>query len=157
VVSESTRSFEVTRFAEIDFGSDGQCIPEEGRGFAVVAGEVRTLAQRSATAAKEIKELIGTSVQHVNAGSSLVVDAGGTMNDLVHSVQRVTQIMAEMASASNEQSAGIEQVNVAVSQMDEVTQQNAAPVEQATAAAQAMAEQANSLLQAVAVFKVVQG
>ncbi|MGY6163859.1 methyl-accepting chemotaxis protein [Paraburkholderia strydomiana] len=130
---------------------------EQGRGFAVVAGEVRTLAQRSATAAKEIKELIGTSVQHVNAGSSLVVDAGGTMNDLVHSVQRVTQIMAEIASASHEQSAGIEQVNVAVSQMDEVTQQNAALVEQATAAAQAMAEQANSLRQAVAVFKVVQG
>ncbi|MEX3763266.1 methyl-accepting chemotaxis protein [Paraburkholderia phenoliruptrix] len=129
---------------------------EEGRGFAVVAGEVRTLAQRSATAAKEIKELIGASVQHVNAGSSLVVDAGTTMNELVHSVQRVTQIMTEIANASNEQSNGIEQVNVAVSQMDEVTQQNAALVEQATAAAQAMAEQANSLRRAVAVFRVAQ-
>ena len=127
---------------------------EQGRGFAVVAGEVRTLAQRSATAAKEIKELIGTSVQHVNAGSSLVVDAGETMNEIVHSVKRVTQIMSEIASASNQQSTGIEQVNVAVSQMDEVTQQNAALVEQASAAAQAMAAQAHSLRQAVSIFKV---
>jgi methyl-accepting chemotaxis protein len=127
---------------------------EQGRGFAVVAGEVRTLAQRSATAAREIKELIGSSVEHVNAGSSLVLDAGKTMDELVRSVKRVTDIMGEIASASNEQSTGIEQVNVAVGQMDEVTQQNAALVEQASAAAQAMAEQANSLRRAVAVFKV---
>lgn len=129
---------------------------EQGRGFAVVAGEVRTLAQRSATAAKEIKELIGTSVQHVNAGSSLVLDAGQTMSELVRSVKRVTDIMSEIASASNEQSTGIEQVNVAVSQMDEVTQQNAALVEEATAAAQAMAHQAQSLRQTVSVFKVLE-
>ncbi|WP_284503147.1 methyl-accepting chemotaxis protein [Caballeronia sp. AZ10_KS36] len=129
---------------------------EQGRGFAVVAGEVRTLAQRSATAAKEIKELIGSSVEHVNVGSALVLDAGKTMDELVISVKRVTDIMGDIASASNEQSTGIEQVNVAVSQMDEVTQQNAALVEQASAAAQAMAEQANSLRRAVSAFKVGQ-
>ncbi|WP_036014012.1 methyl-accepting chemotaxis protein, partial [Robbsia andropogonis] len=124
---------------------------EQGRGFAVVAGEVRTLAQRSATAAKEIKDLISASVEHVSAGSRLVHDAGGTMNEVVRSVQRVTDIIGEVASASTEQSTGIEQVNVAVNQMDEVTQQNAALVEQASAAAQAMADQAQSLRDAVAI------
>lgn len=127
---------------------------EQGRGFAVVAGEVRTLAQRSAAAAKEITGLIGTSVEHVNAGSALVHSAGETMNDVVRSVKRVTDIMGEIASASSEQSAGIEQVNMAVSQMDEVTQQNAALVEQATAAAKAMADQAQSLRDSVAIFRI---
>ncbi|SDR55037.1 methyl-accepting chemotaxis protein [Paraburkholderia fungorum] len=127
---------------------------EQGRGFAVVAGEVRTLAQRSATAAKEIKDLIGTSVAHVRDGSALVQQAGQTMSEVVRSVQRVTDIMGEIASASVEQNTGIEQVNVAVTQMDEVTQQNAALVEQASAAAQAMADQAETLRSAVAIFKV---
>ncbi len=127
---------------------------EQGRGFAVVAGEVRTLAQRSATAAKEIKDLIETSVSHVHDGSALVQQAGETMSEVVRSVQRVTDIMGEIASASVEQNTGIEQVNVAVTQMDEVTQQNAALVEQASAAAQAMADQAETLRAAVSVFKV---
>ncbi|WP_321818591.1 MULTISPECIES: methyl-accepting chemotaxis protein [unclassified Paraburkholderia] len=127
---------------------------EQGRGFAVVAGEVRTLAQRSATAAKEIKALIETSVSHVHDGSALVQQAGQTMSEVVRSVQRVTDIMGEIASASVEQNTGIEQVNVAVTQMDEVTQQNAALVEQASAAAQAMADQAETLRAAVSVFKV---
>ncbi|NIE62609.1 methyl-accepting chemotaxis protein [Burkholderia sp. Ax-1719] len=126
---------------------------EQGRGFAVVAGEVRTLAQRSASAAKEIKDLIETSVLHVRTGSALVQDAGQTMNDVVRSVQRVTDIMGEIASASVEQTTGIEQVNVAVTQMDEVTQQNAALVEQASAAAQAMADQAQTLRAAVSIFR----
>jgi methyl-accepting chemotaxis protein len=127
---------------------------EQGRGFAVVAGEVRTLAQRSAAAAKEITELIGTSVEHVTAGEALVHNAGQTMSEVVRSVKRVTDIMGEIASASSEQTIGIEQVNVAVSQMDEVTQQNAALVEQATAAARAMADQAQALRDSVAIFHV---
>jgi len=127
---------------------------EEGRGFAVVASEVRTLAQRSATAAKEIKDLIGASVQHVNAGSQLVSDAGKTMSEVVQSVQSVTDIMSEIAAASGEQHTGIAQINTAITQMDEVTQQNAALVEQASAAAQAMADQAERLRASVAVFKV---
>jgi len=127
---------------------------EQGRGFAVVAGEVRTLAQRSAAAAKEITALIGTSVEHVAAGSDLVQDAGQTMRDVVRSVKRVTDIMGEIASASREQSIGIEQVSVAVGQMDQVTQQNAALVEQATAASRAMADQAQALRESVGIFRV---
>jgi methyl-accepting chemotaxis protein len=127
---------------------------EQGRGFAVVATEVRTLAQRSATAAKQIKELIGDSVSRVDAGSKLVAKAGSTINEIVQSVTRVTDIMTEISSASDEQSTGIEQVNQAVSQMDEVTQQNAALVEQAAAAAQSMAEQARALREVVDVFNV---
>ncbi|MGN4076122.1 methyl-accepting chemotaxis protein, partial [Burkholderia gladioli] len=114
----------------------------------------RTLAQRSAVAAKEIKALIETSVSHVAAGSQLVSNAGATMDEIVRSVKRVTDIMGEIASASAEQGTGIEQVNVAVTQMDEVTQQNAALVEQATAAAQSMADQAENLRAAVSIFKV---
>ena len=127
---------------------------EAGRGFAVVASEVRNLAQRSAAAAKEIKTLIGDSVEKVERGSKLVGQAGVTMDEVVASVKRVTDIMSEIANASQEQSAGIEQVNLSIIEMDSVTQQNAALVEQATAAAQAMADQAQALREAVAVFKV---
>ncbi len=127
---------------------------EQGRGFAVVASEVRTLAQRSAAAAKEIKGLIDDSVGKVAEGSSLVHQAGSTMGEIVASVQRVTDIMAEISAASQEQSAGIEQVNQTVVQMDETTQQNAALVEEATAAARAMEEQAAQLADAVAIFRL---
>ncbi|QHE21076.1 HAMP domain-containing protein [Stenotrophomonas maltophilia] len=127
---------------------------EQGRGFAVVASEVRTLAQRSAAAAKEIKGLIDDSVGKVTEGSSLVHQAGSTMGEIVASVQRVTDIMAEISAASQEQSAGIEQVNQTVVQMDETTQQNAALVEEATAAARAMEEQAGQLADAVAIFRL---
>ncbi len=127
---------------------------EQGRGFAVVASEVRTLAQRSAAAAKEIKGLIDDSVGKVAEGSSLVHQAGRTMGEIVASVQRVTDIMAEISAASQEQSAGIEQVNQTVVQMDETTQQNAALVEEATAAARAMEDQAGQLADAVAIFRL---
>ncbi|AYL27464.1 chemotaxis protein [Xanthomonas citri pv. citri] len=130
---------------------------EQGRGFAVVASEVRTLAQRSSGAAKEIKDLIADSVERVAAGSVLVNTAGRTMSELVTSVQRVTDIMGEISAASQEQSAGIEQVNQTVTQMDETTQQNAALVEEATAAARSLEEQAIGLTEAVAVFKTEQG
>ena len=130
---------------------------EQGRGFAVVATEVRNLAQRSAGAAKEIKALIDDSSVKVGAGSALVRQAGGTMTELVESVRRVTDIMAEITSASVEQTAGIEQINQAIVQMDDVTQQNAALVEEAAAAAEAMQEQAARLAQVVSVFKIGAG
>ncbi|TDN69862.1 methyl-accepting chemotaxis protein [Paraburkholderia sp. BL10I2N1] len=130
---------------------------EEGRGFAVVAGEVRSLAQRSSAAAKEIKELIDTSVERVQSGSALVDEAGRTMTDIIGAVQRVTDIMGEIAAASEEQSSGIDQVARAVTQMDEVTQQNAALVEEAAAAAQSLEDQAGKLRTAVAVFQLDEG
>ncbi|KAB7771921.1 methyl-accepting chemotaxis protein [Xanthomonas maliensis] len=129
---------------------------EQGRGFAVVASEVRTLAQRSATAAKEIKGLIDDSVGKVAQGSALVHQAGTTMAEIVASVQRVTDIMGEISAASQEQSAGIEQVNRTIAQMDEGTQQNAALVEEATAAARAMEDQARHLTAAVSTFRLNQ-
>jgi methyl-accepting chemotaxis protein len=129
---------------------------EQGRGFAVVAGEVRTLAKRSATAAREIKGLIGDSVSRVEAGSKLVDEAGSTISAIVLSVMRVTDIVREISAASEEQCIGIEQVNQAVIQMDQVTQHNAALVEETSAAAQSMADQAQTLLEAVAVFKTAE-
>ena len=130
---------------------------EQGKGFAVVAGEVRSLAQRSAQAAKEIKGLIEDSVGKVGAGSQQVERAGATMQEIVASVKRVTDIMGEISAASEEQSSGIDQVNRAVSQMDEVTQQNAALVEEAAAAAGSLQEQSQRLAEAVAVFKINAG
>jgi len=127
---------------------------EQGRGFAVVAGEVRSLAQRSAEAAKEIKALIGTSVDKVEAGARLVADAGSTMSEIVAGVQRVTDIIGEIAAASSEQGQGIEQVNTAVGQLDQMTQQNAALVEQSAAAAESLKEQAIRLAGVVSRFRV---
>ncbi len=127
---------------------------DQGRGFAVVAGEVRSLAQRSATAAKEIKDLIGQSVAQVSEGTRLVDEAGKTIDEVVISARRVADLMGEIAAASEEQHTGIEQVNRAVAQMDEVTQQNAALVEEASAAAQSMAAQSNGLRDVVTVFRV---
>ena len=125
---------------------------EQGRGFAVVATEVRSLAQRSAAAAQEIKKLIGNSVERVDVGARLVNDAGSTMLEIVSSVRRVTDIMAEISHASQEQTAGIEQVNQAIGRMDEVTQQNSALVEQATKASAALNEEAEALSRVVSVF-----
>ena len=127
---------------------------EQGRGFAVVASEVRSLAGRSAEAAKEIKQLIGVSVEKVEAGSGLVQQAGSTMQEIVQSVQRVTDMIGEITAASTEQSAGIAQVNQAVGNLDQMTQQNAALVEESTAAAQSLREQADQMAQAVSQFKV---
>ena len=129
---------------------------EQGRGFAVVATEVRNLAQRSAAAAKEIKGLIGSSVERVDAGARLVDEAGSTMEEIVTSVKRVTDIMAEISAASAEQSAGIEQVNSAIGRMDEATRQNAALVEQASAAAASLQDEAAMLAEVVSVFKMAQ-
>ncbi|MDR6396118.1 methyl-accepting chemotaxis protein [Herbaspirillum seropedicae] len=127
---------------------------EQGRGFAVVAAEVRSLAQRSATAAKEIKDLIGNSVEKIAAGSKLVQAAGTTIEELVRSVRDVTQIMSEISAASGEQESGIEQVNQAIAQMDTVTQQNAALVEEAAAATEALKAQARRLAESVSVFRL---
>ncbi|VTU25488.1 Ribose and galactose chemoreceptor protein [Variovorax sp. SRS16] len=127
---------------------------EQGRGFAVVASEVRNLAQRSAAAAKEIKTLIGDSVDKVEEGSKQVAEAGRTMEEIVDSVKRVTDIMGEITAASQEQTSGIEQINQAITQMDQVTQQNAALVEEAAAASASLQEQAGSLVEAVGVFSL---
>jgi methyl-accepting chemotaxis protein len=130
---------------------------EQGRGFAVVAGEVRSLAQRSANAAKEIKDLITTSVERVHAGTAQVESAGQTMAEIVTSVQRVSDIIGEITTAAMEQSNGISQVNVAVTQLDQMTQQNATLVEQSAAAAQRLRDQATRLTEAVSVFNTGQG
>jgi methyl-accepting chemotaxis protein len=127
---------------------------EQGRGFAVVASEVRNLAQRSATAAKEIKALIAESVDKVESGAQLVDKAGQTMDEVVSSFQQVARLVVDISNASREQASGIEQVTQAVSQMDEVTQQNAALVEEAAAAAESLEEQASGLVQAVGMFRL---
>jgi len=127
---------------------------EQGRGFAVVAGEVRTLAQRSATAAREIKVLIGESVGKVENGTRLVADAGRTMGDIVDQVRHVSELIGQISAASDEQSRGIGQIGDAVTQLDQVTQQNAALVEQSAAAAESLRVQADALSRTVAAFRL---
>jgi methyl-accepting chemotaxis protein len=127
---------------------------EHGRGFAVVASEVRSLAQRSSSAAKEIKELIGASVDRIRDGSSLAGEAGETMTEVTRAVGQVTAIMSEIAAASEEQSRGIAQVNLAITQMDDVTQQNAALVEQAAAASRSLEDQGRQLDESVGAFRL---
>jgi methyl-accepting chemotaxis protein len=127
---------------------------EQGRGFAVVAGEVRSLAQRSAQAAREIKTLIGTSADSVQAGAALVEKAGHTMRDIVARVQQVSELITHISNASDEQTGGLGQINTAVAQLDNVTQQNAALVEESAAAAESLDQQARRLVQAVAVFRL---
>jgi methyl-accepting chemotaxis protein len=130
---------------------------EQGRGFAVVASEVRSLAGRSAEAAREIKSLIATSVEKVETGTQLVTDAGKTMDEIVQSVRRVADVISEITTAASEQSSGIAGVNQSIGDLDQMTQQNAALVEQSAAAAESLREQAERLKQAVAVFKVGEG
>nr|WP_272867986.1 methyl-accepting chemotaxis protein [Caldimonas caldifontis] len=129
---------------------------EHGRGFAVVAGEVRNLAQRSAEAAKEIKALIGNSVDKVEGGSRLVADAGTSMQEIVAAVRRVTDMIGDISASTREQSSGVSQINQAVTQLDQMTQQNAALVEQSAAAAESLREQAQRLSQVVSQFRIGQ-